>query len=55
MHDAMIRMAGFLARRRRLVVAAWALIVLAALGVEAVRRIIRSYVSDGRAQANGPS
>ena len=31
------------------------LIVLAALGVEAVRRIIRSDVSDGRAQANGPS
>jgi uncharacterized membrane protein YdfJ with MMPL/SSD domain len=31
MHDAMIRTASFLARRRRLVVAVWALIVLAAL------------------------
>ncbi len=31
MHDAMIRLAGFLARKRRLVVAAWVLVVLAAL------------------------
>jgi len=31
MHDAMLRLAGFLARRRRLVVAAWLLIVLASL------------------------
>jgi uncharacterized membrane protein YdfJ with MMPL/SSD domain len=31
MHDAMIKLAGFLARRRRLVVIAWVLIVLAAL------------------------
>src|SRR5665811_777008 len=31
MHDAMLKLAGFLARRRRLVVVAWALIVLAAL------------------------
>jgi uncharacterized membrane protein YdfJ with MMPL/SSD domain len=31
MHDAMLRLAGFLARRRRLVAAAWLLIVLAAL------------------------
>jgi uncharacterized membrane protein YdfJ with MMPL/SSD domain len=35
MHDAMIRLAGFLARRRRLVVAAWALVVLAALPLAA--------------------
>jgi uncharacterized membrane protein YdfJ with MMPL/SSD domain len=31
MHDAMLRLAGFLARRRRLVVAAWLLVVLASL------------------------
>ena len=31
MHDAMIKLAGFLARRRRLVVIAWVLIVVAAL------------------------
>ncbi len=31
MHDAMIKLAGFLARRRRLVVVAWVLIVVAAL------------------------
>jgi RND superfamily putative drug exporter len=31
MHDAMLRLAGFLARRRRLVVAAWLLIVVASL------------------------
>jgi len=31
MHDAMLRLAGFLARRRRLVVAGWLLIVLASL------------------------
>jgi uncharacterized membrane protein YdfJ with MMPL/SSD domain len=31
MHDAMLRLAGFLARRRRLVAAAWLLIVLASL------------------------
>jgi uncharacterized membrane protein YdfJ with MMPL/SSD domain len=31
MHDAMIRLAGFLARRRRLVVATWVLIVVASL------------------------
>jgi uncharacterized membrane protein YdfJ with MMPL/SSD domain len=31
MHDAMIKLAGFLARRRRLVVIAWVLIVIAAL------------------------
>jgi len=35
MHDAMIKLAGFLARRRRLVVAVWALIVLAALPLAA--------------------
>jgi uncharacterized membrane protein YdfJ with MMPL/SSD domain len=35
MHDAMIRVAGFLARRRRLVVAAWVLVVLAALPLAA--------------------
>jgi uncharacterized membrane protein YdfJ with MMPL/SSD domain len=31
MHDAMIKLAGFLARRRRLVVIAWVLVVVAAL------------------------
>jgi uncharacterized membrane protein YdfJ with MMPL/SSD domain len=31
MHDAMLRLAGFLARRRRLVVGVWALVLLAAL------------------------
>src|SRR5262245_46635849 len=35
MHDAMIRLAGFLARRRRIVVVAWVLIVLAALPLAA--------------------
>ena len=35
MHDAMIRLAGFLARRRRFVVAVWVLIVLAALPLAA--------------------
>jgi uncharacterized membrane protein YdfJ with MMPL/SSD domain len=35
MHDAMLRLAGFLARRRRLVVAAWLLIVLASLPLAA--------------------
>ncbi len=35
MHDAMIRLAGFLARRRRLVVAAWVLVVLASLPLAA--------------------
>jgi RND superfamily putative drug exporter len=35
MHDAMIKLAGFLARRRRLVVAAWILIVIAALPLAA--------------------
>jgi RND superfamily putative drug exporter len=35
MHDAMIRLAGFLARRRRLVVAAWVLVVVAALPLAA--------------------
>jgi len=35
MHDAMIKLAGFLARRRRLVVIAWVLIVAAALPLAA--------------------
>jgi uncharacterized membrane protein YdfJ with MMPL/SSD domain len=35
MHDAMLQLAGFLARRRRLVVAAWALVVIAALPLAA--------------------
>jgi RND superfamily putative drug exporter len=35
MHDAMIKLAGFLARRRRLVVAVWALVVIAALPLAA--------------------
>jgi uncharacterized membrane protein YdfJ with MMPL/SSD domain len=35
MHDAMIRLAGFLARRRRLVVTAWVLVVIAALPLAA--------------------
>jgi len=35
MHDAMLRLAGFLARRRRLVVAAWVLVVIAALPLAA--------------------
>jgi uncharacterized membrane protein YdfJ with MMPL/SSD domain len=35
MHDAMIRLAGFLARRRRLVIAVWALIAIAALPLAA--------------------
>jgi RND superfamily putative drug exporter len=35
MHDAMIKLAGFLARRRRLVVAVWVLIVIAALPLAA--------------------
>jgi uncharacterized membrane protein YdfJ with MMPL/SSD domain len=35
MHDAMIRMAGFLARRRRLVVGVWVLIVVASLPLAA--------------------
>jgi len=35
MHDAMIRLAGLLARRRRFVVAAWALVVVAALPLAA--------------------
>jgi uncharacterized membrane protein YdfJ with MMPL/SSD domain len=35
MHDAMIRLAGFLARRRRLVVAAWVLVVVASLPLAA--------------------
>jgi RND superfamily putative drug exporter len=35
MHDAMINLAGFLARRRRLVVAVWALVVIAALPLAA--------------------
>jgi uncharacterized membrane protein YdfJ with MMPL/SSD domain len=35
MHDAMLRLAGFLARRRRLVVGAWILIVVAALPLAA--------------------
>ena len=35
MHDAMIRLASFLARRRRLVVAVWALILLASLPLAA--------------------
>jgi uncharacterized membrane protein YdfJ with MMPL/SSD domain len=35
MHDAMLRLAGFLARRRRLVVAAWILIVVASLPLAA--------------------
>jgi len=35
MHDAMIRLAGLLARRRRLVVALWILVVLAALPLAA--------------------
>ena len=35
MHDAMLRLAGFLARRRRLVVGAWVLIVVASLPLAA--------------------
>ena len=35
MHDATIRLGAFLARRRRLVVAAWALVVLASLPLAA--------------------
>jgi uncharacterized membrane protein YdfJ with MMPL/SSD domain len=35
MHDAMIKLAGFLARRRRLVVGVWVLIVIAALPLAA--------------------
>jgi uncharacterized membrane protein YdfJ with MMPL/SSD domain len=35
MHDAMIKLAGFLARRRRLVVTAWVLIVVASLPLAA--------------------
>jgi len=35
MHDAMLKLAGFLARRRRLVVAVWVLIVIAALPLAA--------------------
>jgi uncharacterized membrane protein YdfJ with MMPL/SSD domain len=35
MHDAMIKLAGFLARRRRLVVIAWVLVVVAALPLAA--------------------
>ncbi len=35
MHDAMVKLAGFLARRRRVVVGVWALVVLAALPLAA--------------------